>query len=109
MLFPSAHAYVPTSGFGGGGMVPADGSMKPYISAAVMSGDSTHIAVPRSETSTSPPHPVRSRRKSAAATPPAMAIPPMKSPKAGRCCNGGCPGVEKRSAMPPRDQKDTAS
>src|SRR5438093_1533782 len=69
---PSAQTYGPTSGFGARGMSPDDGSMKPYISAAVMSGDSTHTAVPRSETSTSQPSPVRSRRKRAAATPPAV-------------------------------------
>ena len=88
---------------------PPTGSMKPYMSAAVMSGESTHMAVPRSETSTSMPWPVRSRWKSAAAMPPAIAIPPMKSPNAGRCWSGGCPVVDRRSAMPPRAQNETPS
>src|SRR2546422_708683 len=65
------------------GISPAVGSMLPYMSAAVMSGDITHMAVPRSETSISIPSPLRSRRKRAAATPPARHMPPMKSPKAG--------------------------
>src|SRR5437016_4684963 len=39
--------------------------------AATMSGESTHMAVPRSETSSSMPSTVFSRWKSAAATPPA--------------------------------------
>ena len=44
-----------------------------------------------------------------AATPPAMHMPPMKSPKAGRWWTCGWPGVDRRSAMPPRAQKETPS
>ena len=90
------------------GISPAVGSMLPYMSAAVMSGDITHMAVPRSETSISIPSPLRSRRKRAAATPPARHMPPMKSPKAGRWATY-CPGAESRSATPPRAQNDTPS
>ena len=46
------------------------------------------MAVPNSETSTTDGTPVRSRRKSAAAIPPATVMPPAESPKAARCMMG---------------------
>ena len=53
-----------------------------------MSGARIHIAVPSSETSISDGSPVRSRRKSAAAIPPATVMPPAESPNAARCMIG---------------------
>src|SRR2546422_631573 len=60
----------------------------PRSFVAMMSGAMIHIAVPRSDTSTSAASPVRSRWKSAAATPPATVMPPAESPKAARCMTG---------------------
>src|SRR5215813_10300602 len=57
----------------------------PRSLVATMSGAITHMAVPSSDTSTTDGSPVRSRRKSAAAMPPATAMPPVESPKAARC------------------------
>ena len=56
--------------------------------ASTMSGARIHIAVPSSETSTTDGSPVRSRRNSAAAMPPAIVMPPAESPKAARCMMG---------------------
>ena len=75
-----------------------------------MSGASTHIAVPSSEMSTTAGWPVRSRRKSAAAIPPAIVIAPVESPNAARCMTGAVAvGGVRALAMPPRHQNDAAS
>src|SRR3989304_738882 len=60
-------------GCGGRVRSPAGRSM-PRSFEATMSGAIIHIAVPRSETSTTGASPVRSRWKSAAATPPVRAL-----------------------------------
>ena len=48
-----------------------------------MSGESCHMASPSSETSMTGASPVFARCSSPAAIPPAMAMPPARSPKAG--------------------------
>ena len=76
-----------------------------------MSGASIHIAVPSSDTSTTDGSPVRSRRNSAAAMPPAIVMPPVESPKAARCMTGAAaPGGRERVARCRRaHQNDAAS
>ena len=82
----------------------------PRSLVAMMSGAMIHIAVPRSETSTTAGSPVRSRWKSAAAMPPATVMPPAESPKAARCMTGwAAAGGVSAFAIPPRHQNDAAS
>jgi hypothetical protein len=78
--------------------------------ASTMSGAMIHMAVPRSDTSMTDGSPVRSRRKSAAAMPPAVVMPPAESPNAARCMVGrSASGGVSACAMPPRDQNEAAS
>ena len=53
-----------------------------------MSGDSCHMARPSSDTSTTGASPVVARCSRPAAIPPAMAMPPARSPKAGPAADG---------------------
>ena len=76
---------------------------------AVRSVLSCHTAVASSATSTTTPFPVRSRAKSAAATPPASIAPLGASPNAPRGITSGAPGAVRMSPTPPRDQKLIAS
>ena len=70
-------------------------------------GESCHMAVASSDTSTTLGSPVRSRLSSAAAIAPAVVRPPMTSPKAGVGWPGGQPSSRSGSVMPmpPRAQK----
>jgi hypothetical protein len=56
----------------------------PSWRAMIVSGASTHAAVPSNDTSTTLGSPVCSRPNSAAAIPPASVIAPMESPNAAR-------------------------
>ena len=53
---------------------------EPWSIAAVSEQPMAHTPVPSREMSTTEGSPVRSRRKSAAAMPPAMVMPPIESP-----------------------------
>jgi hypothetical protein len=77
---------------------------------AMMSGAMTHIAVPRSETSTTDGSPVRSRRKSAGRDPagdrhPARRVAERRPLHHRRAGAGGVSAF----AIPPRHQNDAAS
>ena len=70
-----------------------------------MSGDSCHMARPNSDTSTTGATPVVARWRRPAAMPPAMAMPPARSPKAGRPPIGHSLSAGVRAlATPPRAQ-----
>ncbi len=56
-----------------------------------MSGDSCHAAQASSDTSTTGASPVRSRCRRPAAMPPAIVMPPGRSPNAGVCLMGSTP------------------
>ena len=75
-----------------------------------MSGDSCHAAQASSDTSTTGASPVRSRCSRPAAMPPAIVMPPGRSPNAARGAIGHSlsAGVS-ASATPPRAQYDAPS
>ena len=72
-----------TPGFGIWVRSPAGSRPNPNNLAATTIGESCQIAVASKETSTTLGSPVRSRFTSAAEMAPAMARPPITSPKAG--------------------------
>ena len=80
-----------TSGLGLNARSPCGIFEKPNSRDATTSGDTCHIAVASSEQSTTAPSPVRSRCTSAAAMPPAVAMPAITSPNAGETWPGGHP------------------
>ncbi len=103
----------PTSGLGIWVRDPGPGSRAGWnvpCSADITSDASIHIAVPRSETSTTDPSPVRSLRNSAAAIPNASCTAPLRSPSAPRCPIGSSsPMGVSVSPRPPRAQNAVES
>src|SRR3954468_6128359 len=80
---PSLVLYDPTSGLGFIRRSPPVGNLgRPKILLAITSGASDHSAHDSSEMSTTDATPCFSRRKSAAAMPPAIVMPPGRSPYA---------------------------
>ena len=77
----------------------------------VMSAEMFHNATERSEMSITEGSPVRSRLKSALVMPPAIVMPPMLSPNAGRWPTGGpsWPAPVIAEATPPRAQYEAPS
>ncbi len=90
---------------------PAGIFEKPKSFEAITIGESCHMAVARSDTSTMLVSPVRSRLSSAAAMAPAVVSPPMTSPKAAVGWPGGQPSGRSGMVMPmpPRAQKEAPS
>ena len=71
-----------------------------------MSGESCHMARPSRETSMTGASPVVALCRRPAAIPPAMAMPPARSPKAGRPADRArhCHAGVRALATPPRPQ-----
>ncbi len=104
MWRPSLVRYDPTSGLTYAPPPDIARGRCPW-SAASTSDESVHIAIPRSETSTTDPRPVRVRLSSAAAMPNASAMAPFRSPIAPRWPIGcSISGGVSTWAMPPRAQ-----